>query len=67
MLVHPMKIEFARKLNKWFLLSMKTFKDSPLICGKSKTKGNIPTEVVKMVDEADSFGVGLSKPPKFNC
>lgn len=37
MLVHPMKIEFARKLNKWFLLSMKTFKDSPLICSKCKT------------------------------
>ena len=34
---------------------------------KSKTKGNIPTEVVKMVDEADSFEVRLSKPPKFNC
>ena len=37
MLVHPMKIEFARKFNKWFLLSMKTFKDSPLICSKCKT------------------------------
>lgn len=37
MLVHPMKIEFARKLNKWFLLSMKTFKESSLICSKCKT------------------------------
>lgn len=37
MLVHPKKIEFARKFNKWFLLSLKTFGDSPLICSKCKT------------------------------
>ena len=37
MLVHPKKIEFARKFNKWFLLSMKTFNNSPLICSKCKT------------------------------
>lgn len=37
MLVHPKKIEFARKFNKWFLLSLKTFNDSPLICSKCKT------------------------------
>ena len=37
------------------------------ICPKCKTKENIPTEVVKMLDEADSFGVDLSEPPKFNC
>ena len=67
MLVQPIKIEFARKFNKWFLLSMKTFNVSPLICSKCKTKENIPTEVVEMLDEADSFGVDLSEPPKFNC
>lgn len=37
MLVHPKKTEFARKFNKWFLLSLKTFNDSPLICSKCKT------------------------------
>ncbi len=37
MLVHSGKIEFARKFNKWFLLSMKTFNKSPLICSKCKT------------------------------
>ena len=37
MLVHPKKIEFARKLNKWFLLSIRTFNNSPLICSKCKT------------------------------
>lgn len=37
MLVHPQKIEFARKFNKWFLLSLKTFNTSPLICSKCKT------------------------------
>jgi len=37
MLVHPNKIEFARKFNKWFLLSMRTFNNSPLICSKCKT------------------------------
>lgn len=37
MLVHPKKIEFAKKFNKWFLLSLKTFNDSPLICSKCKT------------------------------
>ena len=37
MLVHPKKIEFARKFNKWFLLSLKTFNNSPLICSKCKT------------------------------
>lgn len=37
MLVHPKKIEFARKFNKWFLLSVSTFNDSPLICSKCKT------------------------------
>ena len=37
------------------------------ICPKCKTKENIPTEVVEMLDEADSFGVDLSEPPKFNC
>ena len=37
MLVHPKKIEFARKFYKWFLLSLKTFNDSPLICSKCKT------------------------------
>ena len=37
MLVHPKKIEFARKFNKWFLLSLNTFNDSPLICSKCKT------------------------------
>ena len=37
MLVHPKKIEFARKFNKWFLLSIRTFNKSPLICSKCKT------------------------------
>ncbi len=37
------------------------------ICQKCKTKENIPTEVVEMLDEADSIGVDLSEPPKFNC
>lgn len=37
MLVHPKKTEFARKFNKWFLLSLKNFNDSPLICSKCKT------------------------------
>ena len=37
MLVHPKKIEFARKFNKWFLLSIRTFNNSPLICSKCKT------------------------------
>ena len=37
------------------------------ICPKCKTKENIPTEIVKMLNEADSFGVDLSEPPKFNC
>lgn len=37
MLVHPKKTEFARKFNKRFLLSLKTFNDSPLICSKCKT------------------------------
>lgn len=37
MLVHPKKIEVAKKFNKWFLLSLKTFNDSPLICSKCKT------------------------------
>lgn len=36
MLVHPKKIEFARKFNKWFLLSIRTFNKSPLICSKFK-------------------------------
>ena len=36
-LIHPKKIEFAKKFNKWFLLSLKTFYDSPLICSKYKT------------------------------
>ena len=37
------------------------------ICPKCKTKENIPTEVVEMLDEADCIGVDLSEPPKFNC
>lgn len=37
------------------------------ICPKCKTKENIPTEVVEMLDEADSFGVDTSYPPRFEC
>ena len=36
MSVHPKKIKFARKFNKWFLLSLKTFNDSPLIYSNVK-------------------------------
>lgn len=45
MLVHPMKIEFARKLNKWFLLSMKIFKESPLIVANVKLSCNFNISV----------------------
>lgn len=34
------------------------------ICPKCKTKENVPTEVVEMLDEADSIGIDLSGPPK---
>ena len=37
------------------------------ICPKCKTKENIPTEVVEILVQADSFWVDLSEPPKFNC
>ena len=37
MLVHPNKITFARKSNKWFLLSLNTFNNSPLICSECNT------------------------------
>ena len=37
------------------------------ICPKCKTKENIPTEVVEMLDTADSFDVDTSYPPRFEC
>ena len=37
------------------------------ICPKCKTKENIPTEAVKMLDKADSFGVDTNYPPRFKC
>ena len=37
------------------------------ICPKCKTKENIPTEVVEMLDKADSYGVDTSYPPRFEC
>lgn len=37
------------------------------ICPKCKIKENIPTEVVEMLDEADSFGVDINYPPRFEC
>ena len=37
------------------------------ICPKCKTRENIPTEIVKMLDKADSFSVDTSYPPRFEC
>lgn len=37
------------------------------ICPKCKIKENIPTEVVEMLDKADSFGVDTNYPPRFKC
>lgn len=63
MLVHPN----ARKFNKWFLLIIRTFNNSPLICSKYKTREKIPIDGIEMSDGADCIGVDLSEPPKFNC
>lgn len=46
---------------------MKNKKEIEFICPLCKTKENIPTEIVKMLDEADQYNVDTDVPPRFDC
>lgn len=42
-------------------------KEIEFICPKCKTKEQIPTDIVEMLDGADQLGVDTFVPPRFDC
>ncbi len=47
-------------------MKQKNKNEIEFICPKCKTKENIPTYIVEMLDKADQFG-DTSVPPRFDC
>lgn len=48
-------------------MKIKNKKKVEFICPVCKTIEKIPTDIVRMLDEADSFDVDTSIPPRFDC